>query len=173
MSTLRIIFALALLPAAAARADSPLPPASKNIVCSASSATCVESNPQINTTKVFVRESGRELWSIADWHRWMFLSDDGQSLVVGYDGGNLVPPSSDLNLEVLYFYEEGRLVCKVRVADLYKSRDELRKTTSHLEWVESIRVNNKQQLVLQLVTGKVLALSMRTGQQVPLARNGA
>jgi hypothetical protein len=102
----------------------------------------------------------------------MFLSDDGQSLVVGYDGINLIPPSSDLSLEVLYFYKEGKLVRKVRLADLYKSKDQLRTTTSHLEWVESIRVNKDKQLVLQLVTGKVLALSMRTGQQVPLARNG-
>jgi hypothetical protein len=85
MKLQRLVSVAALLAPIGSYADSPLPQASLNTVCSASGSICAESNPQTNSTKVFNKATGQTLWSMAGWHRWMFLSEDGRTVVVGYD----------------------------------------------------------------------------------------
>jgi hypothetical protein len=166
-----MLIALLLAPIAV-RADAPPLPPNRQVVCSASGSICAESDPRSNVTKVVHRASGRELWSIAGWHRWMFVAEDGQSLAIGYAGMNLVPLDAELSLEVMRFYAKGRLVRTLRLADLYQSRSQLRRTASHIAWVQSVGVNRANQLVLELVTGRKVAFAMSTGQEQALARDG-
>jgi len=102
----------------------------------------------------------------------LFVSDDGQSLAVGYEGMNLVPRDVDLSLVVMRFHRQGQLVRTLRLADLYESRAQLADTASHRAWVRGVRVNRENQLALELVTGPSVAFSMRTGQAQKRVRDG-
>jgi hypothetical protein len=86
---------------------------------------------------------------------------------------NLVPAESDLQLEVVHFYNQGNLVRTIRLSDLYSDRSQLTRTVSHLAWVRSIHVNGANQLVLELVSGRSMAFSMSSGEPQAQARNGA
>ena len=164
---------LALLAVSSAQADTPLPPPGRHLVCSPSGSICADSDPQASVTKVISKSSGRELWSFKGWHRWLFVSEDGKSVVVGYQGMNLVPTDSALSLEVLHFYAQGRLVRTLRLDDLYESQSQLQRTAFHLAWVHTVTVNRANELVLELVTGRKVAFSMATGQEQKLVRDGA
>lgn len=156
-----------------AHADTPLPSPQRVNACSQSDAVCAESDPATNRT-VIVRKTNTEvLWSIEGWHRWLFVADDGQSLAVAYDGMNLVPAESDLQLEVLRFYNQGKLVRSIKLADLYSNKSQLTRTASHFAWVRSIHVNRAHQLVLELVSGRSVAFVMNSGESLPETDDGA
>lgn len=167
----RSLAAALLLAAPCVRADAPLPPPGKVVECSISGDVCAESNPATNRT-VVRRKGGQPLWSIGGWHRQFFVSNDGESLVVAHDGLGLVPVDSDLRLEVLRFYAKGKLVRTVRLGDLYADRSELVRTVSHLAWTNAIYINRAEQLVVVLVSGRQVALSMKTGGVQNLVEDG-
>lgn len=156
-----------------ARADSPLPPQQTVIACSPSGMVCANSDSRTNRTVVSRKNGPEASWSITGWHRWLFVADDGHSAVVGYAGMNLVPIQSDLQLAVLYFYKQGKLVRTIKLADLYCDKSQLTRTVSHLAWVVSIHVNRANQLVLELVSGRNVAFSMSTGESQSEVRDGA
>lgn len=156
-----------------ARADSPLPPPQTVLACSPSGMVCAKSDPRTERTVVSRKNAPEAPWSIDGWHRWLFVADDGRSAVVGYAGMNLVPIESDLQLEVLYFYNQGKLVRTIKLADLYCDKSQLTRTVSHLAWVSSIRVNGANQLVLELVSGRNAAFAMSTGESQSEVRDGA
>lgn len=147
-----------------ARADEPLGPPERVITCSRSTAYCAESDPKTNRTKVFRRENSTVLWSIKGWHRWLFVTDDGSSVVVGYEGMNLIPIDSTLNLEVLRFYKRGKLVRFVRLGDLYKNKSQLKRTVSHLAWMYSISINQANLLVVELIDGRKIKFDLDTDE---------
>ena len=91
----------------------------------------------------------------------MFVSNDGDSLVVAYDGMNLVPVDASMALEVLRFYHRGNLVRAVSLGDLYIDRSQLKRTISHLAWVRSIAVNGANQLDIELIGGSHKKISMK------------
>lgn len=167
----RFACAAGLLTAAQAFADAPLPPPDRVVACASSGAVCAESDPKSNVTRVVRQSDGALLWSVPGWHRWIFVSEDGRSMALGYSGMNLVPRNVDMNLDVMRFYSDGHLVRALRLSDLYDDRAQLPPTSSHLMWVEGITVNNANHLVLKLVTGKTMAFSMSTGQQLPASGN--
>lgn len=100
------------------------------------------------------KASGNILWKIPGWHRWLFVSDDGESVVVGYDGMNLVPLDVTLDEPVLFFYHRGNLVRTVTLKDFYRSKSQLRRTVSHFAWGHVPGFNHANQLVIELNGGK-------------------
>ena len=133
---------------------------------------CAESDPTTRVTRVVNRSSGRELWTLPGWHRWMFVSNDGQFLAVVHDGLNLVPTDASLTQEVMRLYRRGRLVRAVRLGDLYTSPSQWGRTESHGVWVESIALTRANLLVLKLLQGATAVFSMSTGQRQSLTRAG-
>src|SRR6478735_3535736 len=105
-----------------AHADAPLAPPVSLTVCSPNKQFCAVSDPVDNTTRLSSGPSRKVLWSISGWHRWLFVSDDGESVVVGYDGMNLVPVDVTLQEPVLLFYHRGELTRTVTLGDLYQSK---------------------------------------------------
>jgi hypothetical protein len=163
---MKIIFTYALLIMLStnALADEPLPQPSEVIACSASGDFCATSNPLQKVTSV--RHKGAEdvLWTLPGWHRWLFVSNDGESVVVGYDGMNLVPQNSTLDVPVLFFYHHGRLVRTVKLSDLYQRKSQLNKTASHFAWVRQASLNASGRLILELVDGRKAAFAAETGE---------
>lgn len=103
-------------------------------------------------------------WTIPGWHRWLFVSDDEKSVIVGYHGMNLVPISVTLDEPVFFFYNQGRLVHTVTLGDLYEEKSQLKRTVSHFAWVQAPYINQANQLVVELVDGRELAFAADTGQ---------
>ncbi|WP_146268010.1 hypothetical protein [Stenotrophomonas maltophilia] len=171
---MKVLIALiaALLAADPALADSPLPPPERFTACSPARNLCADSDPALNSTRVTPHASGQEAWLIPGWHRWLFPSDDGESVVVGYEGMNLVPADVTLSEPVLHFYNRGRLVRTVTLDQLYRRTSELRRTVSHLSWVNNIGFNRSNQFVVELVNGEKVAFASRTGAREPVRPDG-
>lgn len=147
-------------------ADSPLPLPQRIEECSSHHIYCAISDPTAATTVIRRAGSDPVLWSIPGWHRWLFVSNDGQSAVVGYEGMNLVRKDVTLLEPVLTFYKRGRLTRRVTLGDLYQSKSQLRETVSHLNWLTDITVSASDRIVLELVTGQKLGFEMGTGAPV-------
>jgi hypothetical protein len=161
---LAIAFAFA---ASGARADEPLPAAKKHTVCSPSKKFCAVSDPKKNITTVTAKKGGKALWSIPGWHRSLFVSDNGESLVVGYNGLNLVPVDVTLAEPMLRFYKRDKLVRMVTLGEFYKHKSQLQPTVSHLAWGHIQGFNGANQLGVVLYTNEALAFSV-DGNRVAL-----
>src|SRR3954468_22555539 len=129
--TLFLAFGLA---AASALADAPLPPPSVVSVCSADQAFCAISDPAANMTAVRAGRNGSTLWQIPGWHRYLYLSHSGESLVVEFDGGNLLPADASPQSAMLQFYVKGNLVRTVLLREWFPDPSHIQKTVSHLYW---------------------------------------
>ena len=153
-------------------ADTPLPPPDRLEVCSADKTICAVSDPVANRTVVSSTQSRQVLWTLPGWHRWLFVSDDGMSVVTGYSGMNLVPVDVTLEEPVLFFYSRGKLVRSTRLGDLYKHKSQLPRTVSHLAWASGGEFNDANQFVITLAYGRRVAFSTSTGQIVREIRDG-
>jgi hypothetical protein len=147
---------------APARADSPLPPPKPHTACSPSGAYCAVSEPAANITHVLRAKTTTPLYSIRGWHRWLFVADDGESVVTGHDGLNLVPAGATLREPVLVFHRRGKPVRTLVLGDLYADRAQLQRTVSHLAWTNGVRLEGDA-LVVERVDGKLLRFDVRTG----------
>lgn len=169
----RSIVLIAALLTSPALADTPLPTPEKFTTCPAARKPCATSDPASNTTLVFPQVSGQDSWQIPGWHRWLFLSDIGEPVVVGYSGMNLVPVEVTLDEPVLFFYNRNRLVRTVKLDQLYRHKSQLLRTVSHLAWVHNIGFNSSNQFVVELVNGDKLAFNPRTGSREPIRPDGS
>jgi hypothetical protein len=156
----------------AAHADSPTPPPERLTSCSSTKSLCVLSDPDTNRTIASPNGANAKPWMIPGWHRWLFVSEDGESVIVGYDGMNLVPPDVTLKQPVLSFYNRGDLKRVITLGDLYNGVSKLQRTTSHYAWTEGIHLNKSNQLVIQLVDGKKAAFAANTGLRQSLIQDG-
>lgn len=147
-------------------ADTPLPSPERLEVCSANKIVCAVSDPVANETVASSAKSREVLWTLPGWHRWLFVSDDGMSVVVGYSGMNLVPVEVTLEEPVLFFYRRGKLIRSTRLGDLYKHISQLPRTASHLAWANGGEFNDSNQFVVTLAYGRRVAFSPDTGQVV-------
>jgi hypothetical protein len=155
---------LLLIACGRALADSPLPPPQALTFCSRTGTFCAVSDPVEKITRISLQRSRKAHWSIPGWHRWMFVSDDGVSVVVGYQGMNLVPRDVAMDEPVLLFYSRGKRVRTVTLGQLYRRKSQLIRTSSHLAWVRSIGFNKANQLVVELVNGNKVAFAAGSGQ---------
>jgi hypothetical protein len=154
------------------RADAPLPAPEILTFCSANKQFCAVSDPVKRITRVSSKRFDKTLWSIPGWHRWVILSNDGESMVIAHSGINLVPSDVTLREPVLRFYSRGQLVRAVTLGDLYKTKSELVPTVSHFAWVRAVGFNKANQLVVELVSGKKVAFAARTGRSQRLIPDG-
>ena len=172
MKTPLALLALFLCACGVALADTPLPPPARKTICSPNGKFCAVADPAQNITLLSQSHSNKILWSIPGWHRWLFVSDDGESFVIGYSGMNLVPVDVTLSEPVLFFYNRGKLVRTVKLGELYGDKSQLRRTMSHYAWADIQGFNEANQLVVELVNGKRIAFSAKTGQVQLAAPDG-
>ncbi|MBL8233141.1 MAG: hypothetical protein JNL98_31875 [Bryobacterales bacterium] len=108
----------------------------------------------------------KTLWSIPGWYRVAAVSDDGQSLVTGYDGVNLLPRNYTGGEVLLTFHREGKLISKVTVRDLLPDRTKLRKTVSHWAWGSYLGFDAQNRYQVKLVTGVTALFDPSTGRRL-------
>lgn len=160
-----LVFLLACL-ACAASADSPLPPPTRIVACSHSGEFCAVSDPVTRKTSVTRRDMSTSLWTIAGWHRWLIVTEDGQRVVVGYGGLNLVEKDAELDTKVLFFYGPSGLMKSVSLADLYRSKAEMNETVSHYEWEQSVELDANGHLMVQKVDGSKVMFDPQSGSRL-------
>ncbi|MYM26053.1 hypothetical protein GTP46_25825 [Duganella sp. FT135W] len=145
-------------------ADEPLPSPETQTVCSISGRFCATADIHAQTTSLRVKSTGELLGVVPGWHRWIFVSDDGETIAIGYEGMNLVPRSVTLAEPIILLYSRNKLVRTVVLGDLFDSIVELTPTMSHYAWGSIQSFNKSNQLVVSLVTGSYFAIPVHTGK---------
>ena len=144
-------------------ADAPLRPPAKYKVCSPNEAFCAVGDPATQSVSVFARGATVPSWSLKSWHRQIFLANDGDHLIIGPSGLELIPLGTKLADPLLVFMNRTAIVRVVSVGDLFASLSSLRRTASHYDWGRVVGVSARDQLVVQLVNGKRVAFNISTG----------
>lgn len=144
-------------------ADAPLRPPAKYTVCSPNQAFCAVADPETQSVSIFARGATVPSWSLKPWHRQVFLANDGDHLMIGPSGLELIPLDTRLADPLLVFMNRKVVVRVVSVGDLFRSLSSLRRTASHYEWGRIVGVSARDQLVVQLVDGSRVAFNISTG----------
>jgi hypothetical protein len=162
--------ALLLLAPAGASADEPLAKPWPKTVCSANRAYCAVMDPERWTTEVRIGEAGQVLWSMADWFRLAALSDDGEILVAGYDGMNLLPLDYRRDLVILTFYRRGTTVAEITLDEVIEDFGALGRTVSHYNWGHYLGFDEAGRYVIETVEGRRIAFDVTTGRAVDTSK---
>jgi hypothetical protein len=157
--------------ATTARADEPLPLPERHEVCTSGRRFCAESDPKSAVTSVFATaDRRRPLWTIPGWHRYLWISEDGQTLVTGYPGGNLLSRDYQPGDALVTFHRHGPalrqvVVRTVTVAELIADRSKLRRTASHYLWGDLIGWEGERFCVKTVE--REVCIDSRTGDKGP------
>ena len=153
--------------AAPSVADGPLPPPHRYTECSVSEGACFTSDPEEGTFRHArgAADAAKARWRVPGWHRVAYLADDGDHLVTGYDGMNLVPIENPGQVEILTFWRRGEPVRCYRLSELV-STAALVRTASHQHWGDYEGFDPDGNFRLSTVEGVVLVFSPATGEIV-------
>jgi hypothetical protein len=162
MRTLTAIALLVLFShAAVVQADEPLVRPARYEVASPSGKYVAILDPK---TGVVVRTAGATnvLWSGTNWFRVAFLADDGQHLVTGYDGMNLIPRNYTKDLVLVTFWRRDKKIRDVTVGELFPDTRILKQTVSSYYW-GSIKGITNSTLIVNRCDGQVVGFRVSTG----------
>src|SRR4030095_4680191 len=135
-------------------ADEPLPIPIPKMVCSLSNIYCAQMDPRPPETTVWKMSSShknKEIWWMPGWFRIAALSNDGEYLVTGYDGLNLLPLDYKKDEVMLSFYRHGRLIGTVKLNEIITAVKKLQNTVSHYQWGFYIGLDAADRYWLQTV----------------------
>jgi hypothetical protein len=161
--TFRSLLICLAFASASSSANAPLPLPSKLTVCSPDRAFCAVASPTSPSLAVFPACASSPLWSLPTWHRYFFLANGGDHLVLGPEGLNLLALNVRPTDSLLVFTRRGAIVRIVRVGDLFPNLRGLQRTVSHFAWGSIVGINARNQLIVELVTGRRLAFGVSSG----------
>jgi hypothetical protein len=162
MRTLIVFFGVAIA-LSAAKGDAPLPPPGKVTVTSPGGRVRAISDPKAGT-RVEDAKSHKVLWSLPDWYRGFFISDDGKHLITEYAGLNLIPIDFTDDLVLFTFWREGRKLREVRVRDFVPDHRILQRTASHYYWGIVYGIDAQGRLKVERADGKIFFFDVTTGK---------
>ena len=144
------------------RADEPLAPPARYEIQSPAHKYVASLDPK---TGVAVRAAGSTniLWTATNWFRVAFLADDGQHLVTGYDGMNLIPQNYAKDLVLITFWQRDRMIRDATAAELIPDPRVLQKTVSNYHWGMLTGITNHT-LTVRRCDGKMLRFDVTTGR---------
>ncbi|SRR5579884_489098 len=150
-----------------AQSDSP-PPAAKSIkVFSSNRHFYAFSSLKEKKTYVFsAMDKQKALWDIPGYHPVLFLSDDGQYLVVGYPGGNLLNETVKASDLFLCFFHSGQFVRGVHISDIFSDLNHIPQSTSGRAWGNYFGFDERNHFILLLFDGKRITFDANTGQLI-------
>lgn len=109
-------------------------------------------------------EPATPLWTLPAWHRVAYVSDDGEHLVTGLDGVNLVPADDPEQARIAQFWSRGRLTKGYTLHDLGYRRDSLQRTASHYAWGSYEGFDARGHFRLTMIDGVSLVLDPASGE---------
>jgi hypothetical protein len=170
---LPVLLCLALLPVTVS-ADEPLEaPGNKTIYSLNRKYSAFLDYERKITTVYSVSKRGRteqrtKLWEMPGWFRNASLADDGEHLVVAYEGSNLLDLNYKQDEVMLTFYRRGELINRVRLNELLEDArpSKLERTVSHYKWTESYGFDEHGRYVVNTVEKRQFIFDVDTGQPV-------
>ena len=164
ITSIAILFTVVLL--SPAFADEMMLPPTVWTVCSPSGEFCARLDPAENNIQAYRKaDEGTVLWTAPGWTRVAVLADDGEHLVLGYEGMNLIPVDYDEGMAMLTFFRRGRQIAVVRLRDL-TSWLRLQRTVSHYYWGDYLGLDADGRYVVKLSRGGKIRFDMTTGKRV-------
>jgi hypothetical protein len=148
-------------------ADSPLRPPTRQTIWSANRRFFAVMDPDQQITTVYRatnERQGERVWSMFGWFRVAGLADDGEHLVAGYDGMNLLPINYNKQQVMLYFFKRGELINHVTLDQLVLDNSKLRRTASHYYWGNYHGIDRAGSYVVDTVEGRMLRFDVTTGK---------
>lgn len=122
-------------------------------------------------TSVFSTASKKTpLWEIEGYRTILFLADDGEHLVEGYSGGNLLDAHVRPGDSFLSFYVKTKRVSSVSVAELFPHLEQMPHTASSIAWGNFLGFTASKQFSLLLYDGREIVFDTDTGKQISTAR---
>ena len=103
------------------------------------------------------------LWRKAGWTDNAYLADDGEFLVTGFYGNNLLDLDFTPSLTMLSFYRRETLVRSVSLAEIIKDMKQLRRTNSHYAWGMYEGFVSAHTFSVETVEGRRLYFDVATG----------
>lgn len=150
------------------RADEPLPPPQIEEVWSPNKHFCAVMNPESDTTIVYQVAGNGNLktksWTMKGWFRVAHLADDGDHLVIGNSGMNLLPTDVTKDEPMILFFNRGKLIKTVTLGKLLTKMSSLQRTVSHYDWGNYLGFNEKGLYVVKTVEDKQFLFDVTTGE---------
>lgn len=146
--------------------DQPLPPPATHKIYSQNPKIFAISDVSKNLTTVYSKnkKGGSKLWEIPGWYRVVYLSSDGECLVVGYDGMNLIPQNYEKSEVMLRFFCQGKLIRSVALGELIKDWSKLQRTVSHFHWMRHQGIDQNGNFMLETIERKFW-FDVKTGKE--------
>jgi len=169
LAVVALLAVAALASPRSARADTPLRPPTTHVATSPNATIAAESDPVTDLTTVYrVAPDGRRerRWAMAGWYRAIYPADDGDHLVLGFDGLNLLPMNATDDFVVVRFVRRGEVIRALTLHDVVPDRSILRRTASHLAWREGEGYDPKGRFVVVTIDGARHPYDVTTGLPV-------
>jgi hypothetical protein len=160
---------LVLLLAVPAHADAPLPAPAKRTIRSPNKRFFAVMDPDKKWTTVYrTAPDGRatEVWGMRGWFRVAHLADDGEHLVAGSDGMDLLPIDHEKDQVMITFFGRGERIKDIPLDRLIRDPSQLRRTASHYYWGNYLGFDRAGRYVVETVEGRRLRFDVKTGEVV-------
>ncbi len=110
------------------------------------------------------------LWEMEGYRSILFLADDGQHLVQGYKGGNLLDAHVTPDDMFLTFFVPSRQAGSITVGELFPHLDQLPRTASNITWGNFWGFDSAKRFAIVLSDGRKIVFDADTGKQVNNSR---
>jgi hypothetical protein len=157
-------------------ADTPLPPPAMKEVWSPNKQFCAVMDPKPMTTTIYrVEGEGKrnKQWAMQGWFRVAHLADDGEHLVVGHGGINLLPLNVTKDEPMIDFFKRGERIKTVTLGELLKDQSSLKRTVSHYLWGSYLGLDEKGHYAVETVEGRKLVFDVTTGKPLTPAKDNS
>lgn len=131
-----------------------------NTKCSISGQYCVTSDPIAGTYVHLADQPHEPIWQITGWFHVMYLSDDGDHLVTGYSGLNLIPIQALERTDVVRFWYRGKELESYTLQDLGYQGATLPRTTSHYHWGSYLGFDDQGHFCMLMFDGTVISFTL-------------
>lgn len=156
---------LSLMLVAPTLADASLPVPEAYTVCSPSGIFCAHLDPQRALIRIYrAGQESDDLWTMEGWFRQAALGDDGETLVTGYDGLDLLPLDYRQDDLILRIYRRGVLVRAVALNEVIDDFSSLQRTESHYYWGHYLGFDEAGDYVIETVENRVITIDIATGE---------
>lgn len=148
-------------------ADTPLPAPKPKEVWSPNKHYCAVMDPRQMTTIVYRVGAGGQrarLWAMYGWFRVAHLANDGEHLVAGHPGVNLLPLDVSMDDVMIYFFRRGELIRTVALRELVPKAEDLKKTASHYVWGSYLGFDSLGRYTVETAAKRRLTFDVRTGR---------
>lgn len=152
------------------KADESLSLPDRHVTKSNSGRMQVTADPK-NGTQCKDTQNSKVLWSVPQWFRRLFISDDGLYMVTEYEGLNLIPQSYDDKMTMVTFWKNGKILREVTLDELIPNKKILRKTVSHYAWGSIVGFSQDGTLEIKLVNNQRLFYDPKTGKKAGTAED--